>query len=55
MQPVAEGGTVSHHHGVGIDHARWLAAEKGTVGLDALRAVKQAVDPEGLLNPGKLL
>ena len=52
---VAEGGTVSHHHGVGIDHARWLAAEKGSVGLEALRAVKRDVDPEGVLNPGKLL
>ncbi len=52
---VAEGGTVSHHHGVGVDHARWLAAEKGSVGLGALRAAKDHVDPGGVMNPGKLL
>jgi alkyldihydroxyacetonephosphate synthase len=52
---VSEGGTVSHHHGVGVDHARWLGAEKGSVGLGALRAAKSAVDPQGVMNPGKLL
>ena len=52
---VAEGGTVSHHHGVGVDHARWLGAEKGATGLAALRAAKAAVDPQGLMNPRKLL
>ncbi len=52
---VAEGGTVSHHHGVGVDHARWIGAEKGSVGLAALRAAKEAVDPAGVMNPGKLL
>jgi alkyldihydroxyacetonephosphate synthase len=51
---VAEGGTLSHHHGVGLDHAAWLAAEKGAVGMAALRAVKQSADPKGLMNPGKL-
>jgi alkyldihydroxyacetonephosphate synthase len=49
------GGTVSHHHGVGVDHAPWVVREKGALGVEALRAVKQAVDPLGLLNPGKLL
>ncbi|MFZ5608483.1 MAG: FAD-binding oxidoreductase [Pseudomonadota bacterium] len=52
---IAHGGTISHHHGVGTDHAAWLAAEKGEVGLAALRAVKAGIDPQAILNPGKLL
>lgn len=51
----ANGGTISHHHGVGEDHAPWLAAEKGAIGMDVLRAVKRELDPKGVLNPGKLL
>ncbi len=49
------GGTLSHHHGVGVDHAAWLAREKGTLALAALRGAKAALDPRGLMNPGKLL
>src|SRR5450830_657626 len=52
---VASGGTISHQHGVGIDHAPWLEAEKGREGMAAIRAVLRHFDPEGLLNPGKLL
>jgi alkyldihydroxyacetonephosphate synthase len=49
------GGTISHHHGVGILKAPFLAEELGQAGLAALRAVKGALDPAGVLNPGKLL
>ncbi len=52
---VAAGGTVTHHHGVGRDHAAGLAEEVGPVALSALRAVKAALDPAGILNPGILL
>ncbi len=52
---VAHGGTISHQHGVGRDHRRWLAAEKGELGLAALEAVRGRLDPDGLLNPGVLL
>jgi alkyldihydroxyacetonephosphate synthase len=52
---VAAGGTISHHHGVGVDHRPWMEREKGALGLEALRAVKRTVDPKGLMNPGKLL
>ncbi|SFB48714.1 alkyldihydroxyacetonephosphate synthase [Amycolatopsis marina] len=48
-------GTISHHHAVGVDHAPYLGAEIGELGLQVLRAVKATVDPEGILNPGKLL
>ncbi|AKF10676.1 FAD-binding oxidoreductase [Sandaracinus amylolyticus] len=49
------GGTISHHHGVGIDHAHWLPAEKGTLGIDVLSAAKAKLDPKGVMNPGKLV
>ena len=52
---VANGGTLSHHHGVGEDHVPWIAQEKGELGVDVLRAIKSALDPAGILNPGKLL
>lgn len=52
---VAGGGTISHQHGVGRDHAAWLAAEKGPRGMTALSAVAQHFDPQGRLNPGCLL
>ncbi len=52
---VRAGGTLSHHHGVGVDHAAWLAGEKGKLGMALLRSLKRAVDPSGVMNPGKLL
>ena len=50
----AHGATITHHHAVGADHAPWMAAEVGELGLEALRAVKARLDPAGVLNPGKL-
>jgi len=52
---VASGGTITHHHAVGRDHAPYMEAEVGATGLDVLRAVKQQLDPAGIMNPGKLL
>jgi alkyldihydroxyacetonephosphate synthase len=52
---VAAGGTITHHHAVGRDHREWLAREAGELGLDALRAAKERLDPAGVMNPGKLL
>jgi alkyldihydroxyacetonephosphate synthase len=51
---VARGGTISHQHGVGTDHAPYLQAEKGEAGIALLRAMAQSFDPQGLMNPGKL-
>ncbi|WP_344931183.1 FAD-binding oxidoreductase [Saccharopolyspora gregorii] len=48
-------GTLTHHHAVGTDHLPWLEAEIGGIGTSVLAAVKQAVDPTGILNPGKLV
>ncbi|MEU6478670.1 FAD-binding oxidoreductase [Streptomyces sp. NPDC047017] len=52
---LAAGGTISHHHGVGTDHRDWYVREAGPLGVEALQAVKQRLDPAGLLNPGVLL
>lgn len=52
---LANGGTITHHHAVGRDHAPWMEAEVGSLGLDVVRAVKERVDPSGIMNPGKLL
>lgn len=56
-QAIADGplGTISHHHGVGTEHAPYLPGEVGDLGVAMLRAAKSAVDPTGILNPGKLL
>ncbi len=51
----AAGGSVSHHHGIGLGRAHWMAAEHGAAGLGVLRAIKAALDPRGILNPGKLI
>jgi alkyldihydroxyacetonephosphate synthase len=48
-------GTITHHHAVGRDHAPYMAAEVGDLGLDVLRTVKERLDPAGIMNPGKLL
>jgi alkyldihydroxyacetonephosphate synthase len=52
---VANGGTISHQHGVGADHAPYLAAEKGELGMCTLEALCRHFDPHGMMNPGKLL
>jgi len=52
---LATGATITHHHAVGTDHRPWMRAEVGDLGVEVLRAVKQVVDPSGVLNPGKLI
>lgn len=52
---VAAGGTISHQHGVGRDHAPYLQAEKSALGLAALRSAFAEFDPDGRMNPGVLL
>jgi alkyldihydroxyacetonephosphate synthase len=52
---IASGGTISHQHGVGVDHRPYLEAEKGTLGLQMIEAVRHQLDPDRLLNPGKLI
>lgn len=53
MASVAElGGTVSHHHGVGADHAEMAAMDKGPLALAALMSIKTALDPDNLISSG---
>jgi alkyldihydroxyacetonephosphate synthase len=52
---VATGGTITHHHAIGRDHAPYMEAEVGEVGIDMLRAVKEQLDPANIMNPGKLI
>ena len=52
---VASGGTISHQHGVGRDHAPYLKAEKGELGIKAIRKLQQHFDRTEVFNPGVLL
>jgi alkyldihydroxyacetonephosphate synthase len=52
---VRTGGTITHHHAVGRDHAPYLPAEVGSLGIGVLAAVKEELDPAGVMNPGKLI
>ncbi|TVP59296.1 MAG: FAD-binding oxidoreductase, partial [Halomonadaceae bacterium] len=52
---VGNRGTISHQHGVGKDHAPWLAREKGPRAMAAITSLCREFDPQGLLNPGTLL
>ncbi|WP_058044270.1 FAD-binding oxidoreductase [Streptomyces roseifaciens] len=49
------GGTITGEHGVGVLKKEWLARELGPVGLEIQRGIKRVLDPEGILNPGKVL
>jgi alkyldihydroxyacetonephosphate synthase len=50
---LAAGGSITHHHGVGLLKAPWLPQELGE-GFEVLRAIKTALDPSNIMNPGKL-
>ena len=49
------GGTITHQHGVGVDHLPYLMPEKSKLGIQALKDVQRSLDPEGIMNPGKLI
>jgi alkyldihydroxyacetonephosphate synthase len=52
---VAAGGTITHHHAVGTAHRAHATGDLGSLGVGMLTAVKRQVDPNGVMNPGKLL
>jgi D-lactate dehydrogenase (cytochrome) len=54
QRALAAGGTCTGEHGVGIGKLEYLAAEHGSA-LDVMRAIKRTLDPQNLMNPGKLI
>jgi len=48
------GGTISAEHGVGVAKAAYLERARGPVELAAMRAIKRALDPLDIMNPGKI-
>jgi FAD/FMN-containing dehydrogenase len=46
---------VSAEHGIGLAKRGWLERQRGSVAVRAMRAVKAALDPDGILNPAVLL
>jgi FAD/FMN-containing dehydrogenase len=52
---IASGGTISAEHGIGVAKTAWLEADRGPADVAAMRAIKRALDPDALLNPGVLL
>jgi glycolate oxidase len=49
------GGTLTGEHGVGMIKRRWLSEELGAESMAVHQAIKDALDPEGIMNPGKVL
>jgi D-lactate dehydrogenase (cytochrome) len=52
---LAMDGTITGEHGVGMGKQKFMQAQHGTGALTVMRAIKQALDPENLMNPGKML
>jgi alkyldihydroxyacetonephosphate synthase len=49
------GGTISHQHGVGSDHKKYLIDEKGEIGIEVLHGLFNHLDPDQRMNPDKLI
>ena len=49
------GGTLSHHHAVGVEHAPWLAQDISAAGVEMIRSLLDGVDPQHNFNPGKIV
>jgi alkyldihydroxyacetonephosphate synthase len=49
------GASLSHHHGVGYEHMPWIEEEISATGLKALMGLKKELDPNGIMNPGKII
>jgi FAD/FMN-containing dehydrogenase len=52
---VERGGSISAEHGIGTLKRRWLARDRSPGEVAAMAAIKRALDPDGILNPGVLL
>lgn len=54
IKAIELGGTITGEHGVGVMKAPYLELKLGQAGIDAMKAVKTALDPNNILNPGKI-
>jgi alkyldihydroxyacetonephosphate synthase len=52
---IDNGGSISHHHGVGLEHAPWLEDDISPSGIAVMQGLFDAVDPKGNFNPGKII
>ena len=52
---LALGGTVTGEHGIGVARRDWLVRQRGEDAVAVMRAIKHALDPQDLLNPGRVL
>jgi alkyldihydroxyacetonephosphate synthase len=52
---VSAGASLSHHHGIGIEHVKWMEQYCGPLGFRVLKAIKRELDPKAIMNPEKLL
>ncbi len=52
---LAGGASLSHHHAVGTEHLPWMKEDVSATGVRALQALKNGLDPAGVMNPGKLI
>ncbi len=52
---IERGGAISAEHGIGVAKTHWLVTQRGVAEVNALRSIKDALDPLGLFNPGVLL
>ena len=52
---VAGGGSLSHHHGIGLEHVKWMREYWGPLGIRVLKSIKHELDPKAIMNPGKLI
>ncbi len=49
------GGTLSHHHAVGFEHLPWVERDISSTGIKAVESLKKGLDPNSIMNPGKIL
>jgi alkyldihydroxyacetonephosphate synthase len=52
---LSAGASITHHHGIGVDHRDHYATQVGPLAIELLQAVKATLDPAGIMNPGVLI
>jgi glycolate oxidase len=48
------GGTLSGEHGIGMAKSKYMEMQFGKSGMDVMKKIKQALDPDNIMNPGKM-